>query len=785
MSARHASVLAILILAVFLAACSSDGAGETADAAGAADAGSRFDGGQADGGTGTGDAGADAGASDAGAVEDSGADAGEDAGADAGRPTAWIQVDTATVAKKLDPLVNGSGIEIENNAQGLGAEMLLDRGFEWDRPWLQSKGWETWYFFKDDGVEADVEWVTDRVFQGTHSFKFSLTQMQTDKSAGIAQGGLGVVKDREYVFSFWGQHDGHESQWAAVALMDLGVEPPELLADPQIMQIDPAVNKWVWYSAELTPERSTAEAAVAFLVPYPSFMWIDSFSFSPKDARHGIWPELISAFKEAKVAAVRLGGISADGYDWAMGLGPRDKRGVSRSAFADTFLDVDKVVRYMPYYHDVGTDEFLDFCKEIGAEALITANFPLGSQAAANWVEYTNRPSPGLQSGIDEGWKPDSYRSADKAPAGYFAWLREFHGHKDPWRVKYWEVGNELWDEELPEPGSLKGSQNLSNYAVKAREFAVAMKAVDPAIQVGACTSQLPVPGSWDYRSGWNKKVLEIAGDSIDFLAPHFYAPGDFDYDAEAAGAPETTYLKIAGTAPFYAQELAKVQKDIDDWKAGAGGKDVKIAVTEYNVWHGVLEYISAFDNNRLRSVIANAAFRNVNARGPVWMGNFYSLVNHPFGMLDWQADSKAGGKPLLGGNYLLQKFVADHFAPNVHATSVQSPTYTAALWTLPELEAEVLDAVAATNAAGDTMIIIVVNRAYWLPEGIDTEIDLGGFSGASAKAYVLTGASHEVYNSIAAPGEIHLEEETVPINGSKLDYTFRHFSVTAVEVRK
>jgi len=780
MSERLVSVISFAILTVVAAACSSDGAGDGVDVTAAFDASAPRDTGQADAGA-MEDSGADAGPGDTGIVEDTGADTGADAGTDTGRPVAWIQVDTATVAKRLDPLVNGSGLEIENNAQGLGAEMLLDRGFEWDRPWMASQGWETWYSFKDDGVEANVQWVTDRVYQGAHSFKFTLEQMQTDKFAGIAQGELVVVGGREYVFSFWGQHDGNESQWVAAAIMDLGVEPPDLLADPQVIQLDTAINKWVWYSAELTPKRSTAEAAVAFLVPYPSYMWIDSFSFSPKDAKHGVWPELVSAFADAGIAVVRLGGISADGYDWGMGLGPRDRRGVSRSAFADTFLDVDKVVRYMPYYHDVGTDEFLDFCAEIGAEALITANFPLGSQAAANWVEYTNATSPGLQAGIDKGWKPDSFGSADKAPAGYFAWLREFYGHKDPWGVKYWEVGNEIWDEELPEPGSLKGSQNLSNYAVKAREFAVAMKAVDPTIEVGACTSQLPVPGSWDYRSGWNDKVLEVAGDSIDFLAPHFYAPGDFDYDAEAGGAPEATYYKIAGTAPFYAQELAKVQKDIDDWKAAAGGKEIKIAVTEYNVWHGVLKFINGFDNNRLRSVIANAAFRNVNAHGSVWMGNFYSLVNYPFGMLDWQADSKAEGKPLLGGNFVLQKFLSDHFAPNVHPTTVQSPTYKATLWTLPELEAEVLDAVAMTNDAGDAVTIIVVNRAYWMPEGIDTEIDLGGFSASEARAYVLTGPSHEAYNSIEKPDQIHIEEETVPVSGSKLRYTFRQFSVTAL----
>ena len=795
MRTSPAALLCLVAPAIFFFACSSGTVDDLADVPHEYDAASDTGVTTPDTGTikDTGhpvDAGADAGL-DAGEID--GGDAGADSGGDAGRPTAAIQVDMTTVAKVNTRLINGSGLEIENDAQGLGAEMLTDRGFEWDRPWMaaQNPPWETWYFYQDTGVQAKVEWVTDHVYQGSHSFKFTMTTMVTDKNAGIVQGGLGVVKDRHYTFSFWLYHQGGESQFVHVALIDVP-DPNDssknaLLCNPAPVTVDPTINKWTNYTVDLVPNAATKTAAIALLIPYPSVMWLDAFSLTPKDAQHGVWPELVDAFKAAQVSVVRLGGISADGYDWGMGLGPRDKRPVYTSAFADTSLDPDHTQKYMPVYNDVGTDDFLDFCAAIGADALITVNLPLGAQAAANWVEYANGISPGLQKGIDAGWQPSSYKSTDKAPAGYFAWLREFYGagsaaHAAPWGVKYWEIGNELWDEELPEPGSLKGAQNLSNYAIRANEFATAMKAVDPSIKVGACGGPLPNPGPADYRANWNRDVLDNAGGQIDFLAVHFYAPGDFDYAAESS--PEAAYDKIAGTGPFYAQEVGKVQIAIDNWKQGGGTRDIGIAVTEYDVWHGVLKFANKFDVNRLRSVVANASFRNLNAHGPVWMANFYSMVNHPFGMLDWRAESQAAGTPLLGGNYVLQKFLQDHFAPKQHPVSVQSPTYTAHLGSLDPIEAPLLDVTAAESDDGSTLVITVVNREYW-PNPIRTAIDLGSFAGASARAYVLTGLAQDAYNDLGTRGNIFVAGEDVPVSGSQLEYTFAQYSVTVLEIRK
>ena len=71
--------------------------------------------------------------------------------------------------------------------------------------------------------------------------------------------------------------------------------------------------------------------------------------------------------------------------------------------------------------NDVGTDEFITFCRLIGAEPMIVLNMGTGSvEEAAAWVEYCNGTGN-----------------------TYYANLRRQNGHEEPYRIRYWGVGNE------------------------------------------------------------------------------------------------------------------------------------------------------------------------------------------------------------------------------------------------------------------------------------------------------------------------------------------------------
>ncbi|MBI5228512.1 hypothetical protein HY991_00260, partial [Candidatus Micrarchaeota archaeon] len=209
-------------------------------------------------------------------------------------------------------------------------------------------------------------------------------------------------------------------------------------------------------------------------------------------------------------------------------------------------------------YHNypAGPDEWGKRAREAGAELMITLPFGEGEDRyknnLKNLVEYMNVP---LTSEIEnraqtEGWQaeysnPDgnhSWSGFNQAPPGYFAWLRkQANGGIDPgpYRVKYWEIGNEVYGGWMP----FKVQSDA--YIQKAIEFSEAMKQIDANIEVGAVleggwgespwdtdNSRLPHPIIWDeviinasVRDGLIKKS-QGKPQSIDFLIPHYYGPG-------------------------------------------------------------------------------------------------------------------------------------------------------------------------------------------------------------------------------------------------------------------
>jgi alpha-N-arabinofuranosidase len=156
----------------------------------------------------------------------------------------------------------------------------------------------------------------------------------------------------------------------------------------------------------------------------------------------GLRKSLIEHMRKIKATVIRFpGGCFADSYDWRDGIGPTEKRprrtnfwamGESEKAPASH--------RYDP--NAVGTNEFVHFCKLIGAEPYLAANVrSLPASAFQQWVEYCNSPA-------------GSTTLADaRAAAGY----------PDPFRVKYWGVGNESW--------GCGGEFTPQEYAVEFRRY--------------------------------------------------------------------------------------------------------------------------------------------------------------------------------------------------------------------------------------------------------------------------------------------------------------------------
>lgn len=193
------------------------------------------------------------------------------------------------------------------------------------------------------------------------------------------------------------------------------------------------------------------------------------------------------------------GGLNANGYVWFQDIGPYESRPLQNISRTQS--------------GSIGTDEFLAFCEKIGAQAMITVNvnrasgmpvlktltdenYQKNAAIAADWVEYCNAPNDGSN------------------PRGGTDWaaVRAKNGHPKPYGVKYWELGNELWD--LP----------LAWYKKAILLFSQQMRAVDPTIQIGVVT--LPPAHSKEKYTEWFRQILAECQGSFDFWIHHTYTPG-------------------------------------------------------------------------------------------------------------------------------------------------------------------------------------------------------------------------------------------------------------------
>ncbi len=212
---------------------------------------------------------------------------------------------------------------------------------------------------------------------------------------------------------------------------------------------------------------------------------------SPLANRDGFRRDYIDAMKELKITNMRWpGGNFLMGYNWQDGIGPKDERPVRINA-AWGGLETNQV----------GTDEWIALNKAIGSENVIAVNLGLGTiDDARYWVEYCNYPG-----------------------GTYYSDLRAKYGHKEPFKVKIWDLGNEVdgYPWEL-------GYKNAEDYVKIGREAAKAMRSADGSIELVACGSSWYEPtGIW---VDWNRQVLMGLGDLIKYISIHRYWERSDDY---------------------------------------------------------------------------------------------------------------------------------------------------------------------------------------------------------------------------------------------------------------
>ena len=221
-------------------------------------------------------------------------------------------------------------------------------------------------------------------------------------------------------------------------------------------------------------------------------IWVGTNSKVPNV--DGLRKELVEHLRKIKAPVVRYpGGCFADSYDWRDGIGPPDKRPRRTNFWADA--DSSSSPPSHRYESNrFGTNEFVHFCRLIGAQPYLAANVrSLSAAEFYRWVEYCNAP----------------------AGSTTLAEMRAAAGYSEPFHVRYWGVGNESW--------GCGGNFTAQEYAVEFRRFATWVPRLGEDL---AFIASGPSDDNWDWTRGFLEEVIRKGPgqlQSIFGLALHYY----------------------------------------------------------------------------------------------------------------------------------------------------------------------------------------------------------------------------------------------------------------------
>ena len=252
----------------------------------------------------------------------------------------------------------------------------------------------------------------------------------------------------------------------------------------------------------------------------------------------GFRKDVADEIRKLGVPIIRYpGGNFVSGYDWLDGIGPKANRPTVLDKAWNT-LDSNQV----------GTDEFLAWCKLVNTEPLLGLNFGTGTaEQAANLVEYCNQ-SQGTR------WSD----------------LRRKNGVPDPYNVKYWCLGN-----EMDGPWQI-GHMTATEYGLKAQDAARQMRYVDPSLKLIACGSSGPFMPTY---LEWDREVLEQCYDYVDAISLHRYFNNTRD-----TGGDSSKYLAMNLSMERQIEEVAAVCDLVRGHKRSS--KKLWLSFDEWNVWY-------------------------------------------------------------------------------------------------------------------------------------------------------------------------------------------------------
>ncbi|MET0238335.1 MAG: alpha-L-arabinofuranosidase C-terminal domain-containing protein [Sphingobium sp.] len=426
-------------------------------------------------------------------------------------------------------------------------------------------------------------------------------------------------------------------------------------------------------------------------------LWVGNDKSVP--STNGFRNDVIAALRGIAVPVVRWpGGCFADEYHWREGVGARAKRPVKINTHWGGVTEP----------NTVGTHEFFELTRQLGAEAYVAGNVGNGTpQEMAEWVEYMT------------------------SPAGSLADERAKNGHKAPWAVPYFGVGNELW--------GCGGNMRAEYAADLTRRYATFIKAPkDTRILKIAAGANVD-----DYN--WTETMMKVAAGQVDALSLHYYTiPGGWPPSASASMFDEAGWAETLSEARRMDDLITKHSAAMDKYDPA---KKVWLAVDEWGTWYagdpgtnpGFLR-----QQNTLRDALVASIHLDIFARHAdrVKMSAIAQMVNVLQAMILTE-----GKKMVLTPTYHVFEMYKPYQDATVLPMDIQAPWYAKDKWTMPAVSGS------AVRAKDGQVHVGLSNLDPNQSNTVTVKLDGLAITGVSGR--VLTASAMNALNSFDAPDTV------------------------------
>ncbi len=454
---------------------------------------------------------------------------------------------------------------------------------------------------------------------------------------------------------------------------------------------------------------------------------------SPIPNTMGIRNDVVAALKRINPPILRWpGGNFADDYHWQDGVGPR----AARPRRVNMWWDAEEPNQF-------GTHEFVRFCRMIGAEPYLCGN--VGSsypRELRDWVEYCN-------------YAGDTTLARQRAA----------NGSPEPFKVRYWGVGNENW--------AAGGSFEAEDYAIEYKRFATYMRDYSAPLYLVACGAYGEEP-SW--TQGFFSKMVKTPFRDV----PRLHGFG-VHY-----------YCGTAGTATEYSEQqwyqlLAaglKVENVVNVQRAAMDSYDplrkVGLVIDEWGTWHPPIEgrnRAHLWQQNTMRDALVAALSLDVFNRhaDKVVMANIAQTINVLQALI-----LTDGPKMVTTPTYHVYDLYQGHQGGQAVRSFCDAPAIT--FLDKQDKSASLPGVVGSASLKNNMLTLSLVNTS--ITEQRDIAIQLRGGTCSAAAARILAAADIHTVNSFERPDAVTPRAAQVHLDGNDLRLQAPAASVAVIRVK-